>query len=254
MAALAEAPKVRRAKVSPEDRIDEDLLVGYTQTGDRRLFEQLVAKYARELFSYLRRYLGNAEMAEDAFQQTFLQVHLKCDQYEPGRKVRPWLYTVATNQAIDLQRRNHRHCKMVSLDRNCGADGADDESGALADLLLASSVGDPSDDLTAREQSARMRRLVDRLPEQLRAVTDLVYYHGLKYREAADQLRIHVGTVKSRLHAAIQKLRDLYRQSVEQSHKSDVHRDDPPHAVPPAHQNPADGVPVPSPVRLRKSA
>src|SRR3989339_999403 len=137
MAALAEAPEVRRVKVSPADRIDEELLVGYFQTGDRRLFEQLVAKYARELFSYLRRYLGNAEMAEDAFQQTFLQVHLKCDQYEPGRKVRPWLYTVATNQAIDLQRRNRRHC-MVSLDENFGMHEETGDGGSMAHLLRSS--------------------------------------------------------------------------------------------------------------------
>ena len=51
---------------------------------------------------------GDAEMADDAFQATFLQVHLKCDYFEPGRKVRPWLYTVATNQAIDAKRRNRR--------------------------------------------------------------------------------------------------------------------------------------------------
>ena len=76
----------------------------------------LVHRYERELYSYLRRYLGDAAMAEDAFQGTFLQIHLKCGQFEPGRKFRPWLYTIATNQAIDAQRRNKRH-RMVSLDR-----------------------------------------------------------------------------------------------------------------------------------------
>ncbi len=80
------------------------------------MFEELVRRYEKELYGYLRHYLGNAEMAEDVFQQTFLQVHLKCDQFEPGRKVRPWLYTVATNQAIDYQRRNRRH-RMSSLNR-----------------------------------------------------------------------------------------------------------------------------------------
>ena len=49
-------------------------------------------------------HLGSREAAEDVFQQTFLQIHLKCDQFEAGRKVRPWLYTIATNQAIDYQR------------------------------------------------------------------------------------------------------------------------------------------------------
>ena len=73
---------------------DEDLLLQYRETGDRELYAQLVYRYERELFSYLRRYLGNAEMAEDVFQTAFLQVHLKCEQFEAGRRFRPWLYTI----------------------------------------------------------------------------------------------------------------------------------------------------------------
>ena len=103
------------AKVNPVT--DEQLLLRYRQTGDRELFAQLVYRYERELYSYLRRYLGDAEMAEDVFQAAFLLVHLKCGQFESGRKVRPWLYAIATNQAIDVQRRNKRH-RMVSLDRS----------------------------------------------------------------------------------------------------------------------------------------
>lgn len=95
---------------------DEDLIRQYQQSGDRGLFEVLMRRYQRELYSYLRRYLGDAEMAEDAFQGTFLQVHLKCDQFDAERRFRPWLYAIATNQAIDVQRRNKRH-RMASLDR-----------------------------------------------------------------------------------------------------------------------------------------
>src|SRR5277367_1683793 len=118
--------------VSPTD---EQLLADYRQQGDRQAFSQLVHRYERELFSYLRRYLGDAEMAEDTFQTTFLQVHLKCDQFEEGRKFRPWLYTIATNQAIDAQRRNRRH-RSVSLDRSAKSENNDDV-GALIDLLIS---------------------------------------------------------------------------------------------------------------------
>src|SRR6187399_1825973 len=100
---------------------DEELLVAYRDRGDRRAFAELVRRYERELYSYLRRYLGDAGMAEDTFQATFLQVHLKCDQFEEGRKFRPWLYTIATNQAIDARRRAKRH-RMVSLDRVTAGD------------------------------------------------------------------------------------------------------------------------------------
>jgi len=182
---------------------DEELLLGYRDQGDRGAFDQLVHRYERELFGYLRHYLGDADMAEDVFQQTFLQVHLKCSQFDSDRKVRPWLYTVATHQAIDLQRRNRRH-RMVSLDRSMGGKSGDDDNG-LVDLLGSSEM-EPGDEAEAVETRDQVRAAVDSLPEQTKQVVVLVYFQGLKYREAAEVLSIPVGTVKSRLHAAIQKL------------------------------------------------
>ena len=112
---------------------DEQLVARYRETGDRELFAQLVYRYERELYNYLRRYLNDAELAEDAFQATFLQVHLKCDQFDEGRKFRPWLYAVATNQAIDARRKVMRH-RMVSLDQS-GSSAEGDEVSRLVNLL-----------------------------------------------------------------------------------------------------------------------
>src|SRR5262249_262618 len=173
-------------------------------------FSELVHRYERELYSYLRRYLGDASMAEDAFQATFLQVHLKCDQFEEGRKLRPWLYTIATNQAIDAQRRNKRH-RSVSLDRNTRHDGNDDV-GSLMDLLVSKEPS-PAHRAETTQQRDWIRGAVEHLPDTLREAVNLVYYQGLKYREAADILEIPVGTVKSRLHAAILKLNEAWTES-----------------------------------------
>jgi len=182
---------------------DEGLLLAYRDHADRLAFPELVRRYERELYSYLRRYLGDAGMAEDAFQATFLQVHLKCDQFEEGRKFRPWLYTIATNQAIDAQRRNKRH-RSVSLDRATKPNG-NDELGSLMDLLVSKELR-PDARADAAQQRDWIRREVEQLPDALREAVNLVYYQGLKYREAADILKIPVGTVKSRLHSAILKL------------------------------------------------
>lgn len=182
---------------------DEQLLLEYRNHGDRPAFEELVHRYEKELYGYLRNYLGDAELAEDVFQQTFLQIHLKCDQFEPDRKLRPWLYAVATNQAIDFQRRHGRR-RMASLDRRMG--GTDEhDSGAFVELFGNSQQG-PAEETLLAEQADTIRHAVDELPEQTKQVVMLVYFQGLKYREAADVLGIPVGTVKSRLHAAIQKL------------------------------------------------
>ena len=199
----------RQLKAKQNPVTDEQLILEYRRTGDRELYAQLVYRYERELFSYLRRYLGNAEMAEDVFQATFLQVHLKCDMFDEGRRFRPWLYTIATNAAIDARRRNKRH-RMVSLDTPREQDNED--VGRLVNLLESGDLG-PSDSAVSAERSRLVRKTLDELPESMTAVIHLVYYQGMKYREAAEVLEIPVGTVKSRLHAAIAKLTDVWNTS-----------------------------------------
>ncbi len=199
----------RQLKAKTDPVTDEQLLIEYRQNGDRELYAQLVYRYERELFSYLKRYLGNAEMAEDVFQATFLQIHLKCDLFQEGRRFRPWLYTIATNAAIDARRRNKRH-RMVSLDTPREQDNED--VGRLVNLLESGDVG-PSDSAVREERNRLVRKTLDQLPESMNAVIQLVYYQGMKYREAAEVLEVPVGTVKSRLHAAISKLTDVWNTS-----------------------------------------
>lgn len=198
------------AKATLSQMTDEELLLEYRSLGDDTTFAQLVRRYERELFNYLRRYLGDAVLAEDTFQKTFLQIHLKCDQFQEGRKFRPWLYTIATNQAIDAQRRNRRH-KAVSLDRRNSAAG-DTQVGTLVDLMASSEPG-PEAQFEAEEREAWVRQALEELPEQLKSAVTLIYFQGLKYREAAEILSIPVGTVKSRLHSAILKLNEAWRDS-----------------------------------------
>jgi len=186
---------------------DEELLRRCRDDGDGTAFESLVQRYERELFNYLRRYLGSAEMADDVFQATFLQVHLKREQFEDGRRFKPWLYTIATNQAIDAQRRNRRH-RMVSLDHRTGGE---DEVGSIVEMLAG--VGRTADEQLEDEEAREwVRSAVAELPESLRSALMLVYHQGMKYREAADVLGIPVGTVKSRLHAALLRLNESWQR------------------------------------------
>jgi RNA polymerase sigma-70 factor (ECF subfamily) len=167
----------------------------------------LLRRYERELYGYLRRYLGDSDLAEDVFQNTFLQLCVKSGQYEIGRPVRPWLYTIATHQAIDALRRNGRH-QALSLDQN-QKEMPDGEVRSLLELLETRGAG-PLEAAQGEETRERIRASVDRLPDFLRQVVVLAYYQGLKYREIAEILGIPVGTVKSRLHAALVKLQEAW--------------------------------------------
>jgi RNA polymerase sigma-70 factor (ECF subfamily) len=196
--------------VGPRDATDETLLLDYRSTGDPRLFAELVRRYEHELFGYLRRFLGDATLAEDTFQLTFLQVHLKCGQFQVSRKVRPWLYTIATNQAIDAQRRNRRH-RMASLDRDRHGQVGNDDTGRLSDLL-ARPEPDAIEQLESDEDRDWVHNAIADLPSGLRTALTLVYFQSLRYREAAEVLSIPVGTVKSRVHSAILKLGEAWAQ------------------------------------------
>jgi len=189
---------------------DEDLLGRYRESANPADFHELVRRYERELYRYLARYLGNPALAEDVFQNTFLQVHLKRALYEDGRPVRPWLYSIATHQAVDALRKAGRH-PTVSLDRRATSSG-DGEAGSLIDLL----VGDGTAPLARMEDQERrdwVTRSVERLPDALRQTLMLAYHQDLKYREIAEILKIPVGTVKSRLHAALAKLQEMAKVS-----------------------------------------
>lgn len=211
---LSPSPRSKTGyNVEPTDndtsRSDEQLLLHFRR-GEKEAFGELLRRYERELYGYLRRYLADATLAEDVFQNTFLQLYLKIGQYEAGRPVRPWLYTIATHQAIDAMRRNGRH-QHVSLEVSRDEQG----DGELQGLLDAMQGDGPSplEVLTDKERRERVRASVDELPHLLRQSLILIYYQGLKYREVADILDIPVGTVKSRLHAALTKLQEMWSVS-----------------------------------------
>ena len=188
---------------------DEELLLEYRLTGNRELYAQLVYRYERELFSYLRRYLGDAELAEDVFQAAFLAVHLRCETFKEGKRFRPWLYAIATNAAIDA-RRYHKRRKMISLDTPREKDH--ENVGRLLDLMESADL-DPVDSALTAERGRLVRETVDQLPENLSSILHMVYFQGMSYKEAAEVAEIPVGTVKSRVNSAISKLTNMWNRS-----------------------------------------
>jgi RNA polymerase sigma-70 factor (ECF subfamily) len=195
------------AKHPPLPECSDEVLLALFRRGRHEAFGVLVRRYEAELYGYLRRYLGDGDLAEDVFQNTFLQVFTKIDQYESGRPVRPWLYTIATHQAIDALRRQARH-QAVSLNQEREELAGSDVPQLLG--LLEGREAEPLEHLQAEERRQLVRATVDRLPDFLRQVVVLAYYQGLKYKEVADILEIPVGTVKSRLHAALCRLHEAW--------------------------------------------
>ncbi|WP_428387443.1 RNA polymerase sigma factor [Mucisphaera sp.] len=188
------------------DATDEQLLAGY-QAGSDEALETLISRYDRELVFFLTRFVKDRATAEDVFQETFIQVHLSADTFDPSRKFRPWLFTIAANKARDQIRKNNRRqaTSMSTLLDKSAEDGA-----SLIDLLDAD-LPKPEDLAEAEETRERVRQAVSELPEHLREVLLLAYFHQFAYKEIAEMLSVPLGTVKSRLHAAVGTFADLWK-------------------------------------------
>lgn len=185
---------------------DEELMA-QAQGGDQEAFALLVHRYEKPLFSFLRRMTGNTADAEDVFQDTFLRVHLHRDQFRSGSPFRPWLYRIAANLSVDRLRRRKRWW-WFSLD---APSGDNPEGLSLGDTLAAR--GAHADTGARTDETARaLEQALAALPAKHRTVFLMARYEDLSYEEIAQALEIPLGTVKSRLNTAVQRLRDAMKE------------------------------------------
>jgi len=176
---------------------DEALLTAYID-GDRQAFAALLERYRTELHGFLARFLGSSAAADDVFQETFLQVHLAASTFDSTRHFKPWLFTIAANKARDWHRRQKRR-RAVSLDAPLGGD----PDGTRMVDIMESKAEVPDNLLESAETRERVKDVVDSMPALYREVLQLNYFQKMSYQQIAEVLGVPLGTVKSRLHAAV---------------------------------------------------
>ena len=176
---------------------DEQLFAAY-RDGDREALRQLIERYRDELHQFLTRFLSSRAAAEDVFQETFLQIHLSASTFDVERRFKPWLFTIAANKARDYHRKYKRR-QTLSLSASVGRDG----DGQRFVDLMEDEQPVPDAPTLALEESDQVRRVVDAMPVHLREILLLSYFQRMSYNQIADALEIPLGTVKSRLHAAV---------------------------------------------------
>lgn len=182
----------------PRERTDEQLLVAY-RTGDVGSFTLLVRRYQRELYHFLARFMGDRVAADDAFQETFLQVHQSADTFDPSRRFRPWLFTIAANKARDLMRSAARRSANPLQAR---MDASNEKSGQFIDLMQAAGQL-PGERMERGELQRLVQETITDMPAHLREILLLSYFHQFPYKQISHILNVPLGTVKSRLHAAV---------------------------------------------------
>ena len=197
---------VENGAIKSIPRTDEQLLDSY-RAGDKKSFTELVSRYERELYHFLVRFLNDRAAAEDIFQETFLQIHQSAESFDTHRRFRPWMFTIAANKARDLIRSNSRR---PTNPLQASINGNDEESGEFLDLMK-SSDDMPDVPMQKRELRQKVQATVTGMPEHLREILLLSYFHQFPYQQISDILDIPLGTVKSRLHSAVAYFADRWR-------------------------------------------
>lgn len=186
---------------------DEQLLLQY-QRGRTGAFTYLIGRYEKELFHFLIRFCGDRQIAEDLFQETFLQVHLSAHTFDTNRRFRPWIFTIGANKARDYLRREG---KKTAAALSAPLNSSDGEGRTFLDLMEAD-LELPEEESLREETRQLVQQVLSELPEHLREALLLAYFHQFAYREIAQMLGIPLGTVKSRLHAAVAAFGEIWKK------------------------------------------
>ena len=183
--------------------LDDRQLIERTALGDKGALEELYNRHSAAIFSLARYMLRLETLAEEATQEVFINIWLRASSYRPERgEPRAWLMSVAHHKVIDIIR---------AQKRTATASNPEDYE-TLAAL--------PSKDLGTEEEAqlnlerARVRQALDKLPEAQREVIALAYFGGLSQSEIAARLGQPLGTVKTRVRLAMQKLRAELEEDV----------------------------------------
>jgi RNA polymerase sigma-70 factor (ECF subfamily) len=166
------------------------------QAGETRALQELMTRHEKKLYNFLARYTGDSHLGEDLFQDTFVRVMEKRAKFDPGKGFRSWLYAIAANLARDACRRR----EVRSRDLRGSVDAASRQPPT------------PDEEASKNEEVAIVRKVLDELPGDARAIVLLHFYQGLRYREIAEALEVPIGTVKSRMHWAVDKLARVWSE------------------------------------------
>ena len=173
---------------------ESDLIAGILQR-DRKSFDLFYERDAQIIFNLCVRILKDEAEAQDVLQELFLQIWREAERFDASRaSVKTWLFTIARSRALD----RYRSRKTVAGRLEEQAEDQLQQIPDRADLQKAS--------ITQQYVIGALNRLS---PEQ-RLVLELSYYEGLTQEEIAERLREPLGTIKSRIRAALIKLRALF--------------------------------------------
>ena len=183
--------------------LEDRQLIERTASGDKGALEELYNRYSTAIFSLARYMLRHEALAEEATQEVFINIWLRASSYRPERgEPRAWLMSVAHHKVIDIIRGQRRTI--------AASDPEDYETLAA----LPSRDRGTAEEAELNIERAQVRKALATLPTAQQEVITLAYFQGLSQSEIAARLKQPLGTVKTRVRLAMQKLRSELEEDV----------------------------------------
>jgi RNA polymerase sigma-70 factor (ECF subfamily) len=181
--------------------VEEDLL-RRCAAGDPAAYRELVERLEKPLVNFILRFVGERHVAEDLFQETFVRVVRSLGSYRPTASLSTWIHTIARNLCLDHLKARRRH-REVELDGR--ASGDEGRVISFKDAIRSGLAG-PGERAEANDDARAVSAAIRGLSPAKREALVLRVYSGLSYAEIAQVQGCPVGTVKFRVHEAVQDL------------------------------------------------
>lgn len=182
-----------------KEKTDAQLVALSLENSDH--FEQLVNRYEKKLFRYVRRFSGlESESVEDILQEAFIKIYTYLNDYDEDFSFSSWAYRITHNETVNYLRK-HKKIQVIPLETN------DEEAGSLIEVLK--SEIDVAADVSRKDVIERIREAIMMLPEKYREVLILRYVEDLNYSEISDILKIPMGTVATLVNRAKEKFKEI---------------------------------------------
>lgn len=172
--------------------MDEQGLIHDAQKGDLEAFNRLVLAYQDAIYTHAYRMLGDKSAADDATQETFIAAYQALKTFRGG-SFRAWLFRIVTNQCYDELR-----CRQRRPTTPLEPLSTDDEE-IESPKWLGDDSNSPEEEVNQRALREAIQHCLNGLPQEFRSVVLLIDVQGMDYSEAAQILKVPVGTIKSRL-------------------------------------------------------
>jgi len=179
--------------------LTDEELVAAARDKNPEIFGEIVQRYQNKIFSYIKRLILNREDAEDVTQEVFIKVYRNLNGFDIRKKFSPWIYRIAHNEAVNYIKKKS-YFKILSIDQNEFLKNTMTQTEDLVEKIIK------------KENSRKLRDLLEKLSFKYKEVLVLKYYEEKSYEEISDIIRKPVNTVGTMINRAKSQLVELAKK------------------------------------------